>query len=151
MLPVFVVLTAKSPGSVPESIFKPCEARWSKRDDLLHHQRRSSVAFAEKLGGCRSNPRQMTAHGSSFGHLVVWREPGDLSWRHDNEGKGEAGGSYGLTVDPTGCETDWNASDWSLVDTLLNTPPTKKSIRKIDEAIGGTHHCGRMHLARLGE
>jgi hypothetical protein len=38
-------------------------------------------------------------------------------------------GSYGLTVDPTGCETDWNASDWSLVDTLLNTPPTKKFIR----------------------
>jgi hypothetical protein len=38
-------------------------------------------------------------------------------------------GSYGLTVDPTGCETDWNASDWSLVDTLPNSPPTKKFIR----------------------
>jgi hypothetical protein len=91
MLPACVVLTEKSPGSVPKRILKLCEVRWSNRDDVLHHQRRSSVAFAEKLGGCRSNPRQMTAHGSSFGHLAVWREPGDLSWRHDNEGKGETG------------------------------------------------------------
>ena len=113
MQPVFVVPTAKSPGSVPESILTPCEARWSKGDDLLRHQRRSSVAFAKKLGGCRSNPRQMTAHGLSFGHLVVWRglgDLGDLPWRHvDNEGGKET--AEGLTVDPTGCETDWNASD----------------------------------------
>ena len=34
-------------------------------------------------------------------------------------GRRDCGGGHGLTVDPTGCETDWNASDWPLMDTLL--------------------------------
>jgi len=63
MLPVFVVPAVKLPGSV---------------HNYQGQAGQPSVALAGKLGGCRSNRRQMRARCLSFECLLVWKNLGDL-------------------------------------------------------------------------
>ena len=59
-------------------------------NDQHNYQGQPYVALAGKLGGCRSNRRQMRAHGLSFRCLPIWRNLGDLSWRRaEYKGKGK--------------------------------------------------------------
>jgi hypothetical protein len=72
----------------------------------------------------------MTTHDLSFECLLTRGEPGDLSWRHaDNQEKERQGNNCGLTVNPTGCEVDWEG-----MAALLRTLPVKEYMIKKTKA-----------------